>query len=252
MVQTNIRSFLKWPGGKSGELDVIIPMLPPKISRYFEPFLGGGAVFWSISPSLPAFVNDKSADLIEFYRSIASGKNNFFVLLEKLGRGWKELEFLVERNQKQLLCLYSHYSTSRLSQVEMVDEVRGFVVTHADPLRGIFTKTLNHNSENFIIEVERNLTSKLRRMRQIEIKQGQLAEEDVLDNIECALKSAFYMHLRHIYNYSQVYRLKPDHRSAVFYFIREHAYAAMFRFNADGEFNVPYGGVSYNRKDMAS
>ena len=39
-------------------------------------------------------------------------------------------------------------------------------------------------------------------------------------------------------------------RLADFFFLREFAYAAMFRFNSRGEFNVPYGGVSYNRKTL--
>jgi DNA adenine methylase len=39
-------------------------------------------------------------------------------------------------------------------------------------------------------------------------------------------------------------------RAAIFFFIREYSYAAMFRYNSAGEFNVPYGGISYNRKFM--
>lgn len=39
-------------------------------------------------------------------------------------------------------------------------------------------------------------------------------------------------------------------QAAVFFFIREYCYSSMFRYNASGEFNVPYGGISYNRKDF--
>jgi DNA adenine methylase len=41
-------------------------------------------------------------------------------------------------------------------------------------------------------------------------------------------------------------------RSADFLFLREFAYASMFRFNARNEFNVPYGGISYNRKSLVA
>ena len=44
--------------------------------------------------------------------------------------------------------------------------------------------------------------------------------------------------------------LSIGRRSAVFFFIREYCYSSMFRYNAKGEFNVPYGGISYNRKDF--
>ena len=44
----------------------------------------------------------------------------------------------------------------------------------------------------------------------------------------------------------------PSRKSAFFYFIREYCYAAMFRYNNKGEFNVPYGGMAYNRKNFKS
>ena len=44
--------------------------------------------------------------------------------------------------------------------------------------------------------------------------------------------------------------LSKGRQAAVFFFIREFCYSSMFRYNAKGEFNVPYGGISYNRKDF--
>ena len=40
-------------------------------------------------------------------------------------------------------------------------------------------------------------------------------------------------------------------RTAAFYFVREYCYSSMFRYNSRGQFNVPYGGISYNRKNFA-
>jgi DNA adenine methylase len=77
-----------------------------------------------------------------------------------------------------------------------------------------------------------------------------MPDSDVLDNFESALKSAFYMHVRHLYNRNKQYGIKPEFTTAVFYFIREFCFASMFRYNREGEFNVPYGGIQYNRKDF--
>ena len=40
--------LIKYPGGKEKELNYIIPALPVKIDNYYEPFVGGGAVYLSI------------------------------------------------------------------------------------------------------------------------------------------------------------------------------------------------------------
>ncbi len=88
-------------------------------------------------------------------------------------------------------------------------------------------------------------------MKVLENKKWRLPDNDILANIESALKSAFYMHLRHLYNNMAQYQIPPAYAAAIFFFVRENAYASMFRYNSRGEFNVPYGGISYNRKDLA-
>src|SRR5699024_7096076 len=79
---------------------------------------------------------------------------------------------------------------------------------------------------------------------------GKLPDKDVLDNIETAFKSAYYMHFRHLYNNIEELSISLPFYMAIFYFIREYCYASMFRYNKSGKFNVPYGGISYNRKDF--
>ena len=93
--------------------------------------------------------------------------------------------------------------------------------------------------------------SKTTRMKQLENKKGKLPESDIVANMESALKSAFYMHLRHLYNSINAYDISTGAATAIFFLVRENAYASMFRYNSRGEFNVPYGGISYNRKDLA-
>ncbi len=77
-----------------------------------------------------------------------------------------------------------------------------------------------------------------------------MPDEDVVNNIETAFKSAYYMHFRHLYNNAEKFNINLPFHTAIFYFIREYCYASMFRYNKQGKFNVPYGGMSYNRKDF--
>ena len=44
--------LVKYPGGKEKELKHILPNLPKKIANYYEPFVGGGAVYFAISEKI--------------------------------------------------------------------------------------------------------------------------------------------------------------------------------------------------------
>lgn len=40
--------FLKWAGGKAQLLEQLSPLFPKRFNRYYEPFLGGAAVYWCL------------------------------------------------------------------------------------------------------------------------------------------------------------------------------------------------------------
>lgn len=250
MSEAILQPIIKWPGGKAGELGIISTNMPPHIDRYFEPFLGGGAVFLSIPDFIPAYVNDISTDLIQLYRNIAACDTDFYMLLERLACAWKTFQQMVDVHQNVLLDLYAQYQVnSTHADIDMPENVSRFVEQQKSILEGIFPQEVVYEIPLLIRTTEKSVTSKIRRMRKLEHKQGALPPEDTLANIEGALKAALYTHCRHLYNHQT--NLSYGQRSAIFYFIRENAYAAMFRFNRKGEFNVPYGGISYNRKDLS-
>lgn len=103
----------------------------------------------------------------------------------------------------------------------------------------------------FAARLAKDLPSKFDRMRKIQVAlDRRLSDVDLLDNVEGAVRAAFYMSIRARYNRARLSGTWSEVRLADFFFLREFAYAAMFRFNSRGEFNVPYGGVSYNRKSL--
>ena len=68
------RPFLKWAGGKGQLLNRLSPIIPTEFNDYFEPFLGGGAVFfYLINQNLiqkKAYLSDINADLINVYKCL--------------------------------------------------------------------------------------------------------------------------------------------------------------------------------------
>jgi len=60
------RPFLKWAGGKSHLVPEILRRAPANYSTYFEPFLGGGAVYFALLPK-KAVLSDVNPDLINAF-----------------------------------------------------------------------------------------------------------------------------------------------------------------------------------------
>ena len=105
------------------------------------------------------------------------------------------------------------------------------------------------NKEKFISYTNKSFALKSKRIQCLENEGNKISNEDK-ENIKLtAKKTAFYMCIRDIYNDQK--ENKQLH-TACFYFIREYCYGSMFRYNSKGEFNIPYGGMSYNRKNMKS
>jgi DNA adenine methylase len=63
------RPFLKWVGGKGRLLTDLLSRVPKKYGTYFEPFLGGGALFFSLRPSA-AEISDLNPELINAYQVV--------------------------------------------------------------------------------------------------------------------------------------------------------------------------------------
>lgn len=67
------RPILKWVGGKTQLLEQLKPLMPRTFRRYFEPFVGGAAVFFDLRSEradMPAFLSDVNAELVNLYSAV--------------------------------------------------------------------------------------------------------------------------------------------------------------------------------------
>lgn len=82
--ESSPKPFLKWPGGKRWLAQAIANILRPQTrGRYFEPFLGGGAVFFALRPTL-ATLSDINAELINVYRQVRDQPEEILHKLKKI------------------------------------------------------------------------------------------------------------------------------------------------------------------------
>ena len=86
MKKQAITPFVKWAGGKRQLLPAIKERLPEKYNRYFEPFVGGGAVLFELQPK-KAIINDYNRSLVHTYRSIQTMPNEVMACVEQLDQG---------------------------------------------------------------------------------------------------------------------------------------------------------------------
>ena len=98
------RPFLKWVGGKTQLLEQLQPLLPSTFRRYFEPFVGGAAMFFDLRAkdrlNAEVHLSDVNAELIDAYAAIRDGRlryaNGRYLLPGQLPVGqWVQVEALL-------------------------------------------------------------------------------------------------------------------------------------------------------------
>ncbi len=83
------KPVIKWVGGKRQLLNELIELLPTKYNRYFEPFIGGGALFFSLKHE-NSFISDYNQELTNLYITI---RDNLEDLIEELKKHKNEEEY---------------------------------------------------------------------------------------------------------------------------------------------------------------
>jgi len=83
MVTLPAKPFVKWAGGKQALAKSLIRWFPAEFGQYFEPFLGGGSVFFTFQPN-PAVLSDANCWLIDSYKAIRDDWRRVAGLLDRM------------------------------------------------------------------------------------------------------------------------------------------------------------------------
>ncbi len=245
---TGLPPIIKWAGGKERELKAIFSNMPQAFGNYYEPFVGGGSVFTSVQAKRK-LINDISGELIGLYRCVATCDSSFYDWVENIMDVWRRMLSFADRH-KELCAEYIDYRNDRLTDEGIRDAVWSFLLSNASELNDVLLARFRWHREVYVSELRRNLVGKIARMKRVERERHVMPVEDISRNIETALVGALYMYFRCLHNDDRLMSSDTALGTAVFFFIRNYAYSGMFRYNADGGFNVPYGGMGYNHKSL--
>lgn len=116
------RPFLKWAGGKSQLLKELCKYVPNEYNRYYEPFIGGGALFFFLNKS-NAVISDSNGELINTYRVV---RDNVEELIKTLNKYPNDESFF--------------YDIRKLNPLELEDTVRAarFIYLNKTCFNGLY------------------------------------------------------------------------------------------------------------------
>ena len=242
-----MQPIIKWPGGKASEIQYIENIIP-EYDRYIEPFCGGGAVYFYLEPK-KAIINDISENLTNFYKLIKNKNIQFKSDMYDLNIMWDSLKIKANNYINFLTRLFIEFKNNRVNKQQVCVE-----------LINIVNLLLQDESINIIDleilkkEINRMLKDKFFRTYKNEIKNNQeLSMQDLECNLLTGIASGIYMAVRYSFNQLEKESNLSENliakKTALFYFVREFCYGSMFRYNKNGDFNIPYGGIGYNHKD---
>lgn len=229
-----MKPIIKWPGGKSRELARFRERMPP-VSTLVEPFVGGGALFFDLEPEA-ALLNDASTDLAEFYAAVREGDAGFRSALERLARDRV-------RVAKRARDWADAFSRAMAAARKYPSEASAGLLATAG-----LTEGLELSAPGLSEILAKSVRSKIGRLLGLERKHDKVfTPEELPDHFETALQAGYYTAVRDAF--------APADRSeelAGFFFVRTLCYGSMFRYGKGGRFNIPYGGISYNRMDFGA
>lgn len=240
-----MKNVIKWTGGKYKELDIINKFLPSSAIRdYYEPFVGGGSVWLNIKADR-YFINDKMDLLINLYRYIKTQDEEFFSYMNDVVTIWNMMNKWFDDNVDYFMNVYHSYKCGKIDEMNMKDSIKSFVTNNIDTLK-TYLLPLDKDNDMFIKEMIKDTTRKFKRMLSLE-NDTPFSDYDITQNIKTCVLGAVYMYFRHLYN---IRYGSQQMVTTMFIFMRNYCFSNLFRYNDKGEFNVAYGGISYNSKTL--
>ena len=249
-MNVKVKPIIKWTGGKYKEFALFQEFIP-SFDRYIEPFFGGGGVFFALQPNADVIINDKSTDLIQFYQQIAD--QDFKTELYHYADAWDQITEICQLTWLKCELAFTAFVSRQLEMAELKEVVSSSLAEYLSKYALLSGSKFVINEKLFFTFLLNSVLDKSSRIQRICSKEERIFNSaELQDHFNTGLKSGVYLFFRNLMNkaFSKEVVLSKAKAAANWYFVREFCYASMFRYNAKGEFNIPYGGIAYNNKNF--
>lgn len=141
-----ISPFLKWVGGKTQILNIIEQFIPQEIDNYYEPFVGGGSVFFHMLNLLESkkitiknlYINDINSGLINCYIDIKTNLESVLKSLKNITNVYLSFKTLKEQET-----FYYEKRKEYNESEQSIDKSVLFIFLNKTCFRGIFRESKN-------------------------------------------------------------------------------------------------------------
>ncbi len=171
MITKEASPFVKWAGGKRQLLGQIKERMPLEYNKYFEPFIGGGAVLFGLAPET-AIINDINKALVNTYRQISDNTEEFIDIIQQLDEDmWEDgKEYYLEQRKKYNSKLENEEYDVELASLLVFLNKHCFNGLYRVNSKGLFNVPYN-NSRTVSIDVE-NIYRVAEYLQNVTILQG--------------------------------------------------------------------------------
>jgi len=108
------KPFIQWVGGKREMIPQYEKFIPKKFNTYYEPFLGGGAMFFNLQPE-KTILSDSNTELIKTYEGVRDNVEEVIKILKELKSKHSEEFYTKIRNLDREISIFRKLNDSEIA-----------------------------------------------------------------------------------------------------------------------------------------
>ncbi len=170
-LQQETYPIVKWVGGKRQLMFELLKNMPENYNRYFEPFIGGGALFFELQPD-NAYISDMNEELINLYQVV---RDNVDELINDLQKHDISKEYFMEIRNIDRTEEYQNWSDIKKASRFIYLNRTCFNGMYRVNSKGEFNVPFGHYKNPRILD-ENNLINCSHLLQRTEIKQADFSE----------------------------------------------------------------------------